>query len=78
MTLKEYLEGQIRHWAHVKTLEPYFDTDTYMSADGRVMAYTDLLSEGIIDPAKVTRVALENAASIATMFLLTECVIYSG
>jgi chaperonin GroEL len=37
--------------------------------------YTDLLSEGIIDPAKVTRVALENAASIATMFLLTECVI---
>lgn len=30
---------------------------------------------GIIDPAKVTRVALENAASIAGMFLTTECVI---
>ena len=37
--------------------------------------YEDLLENGIIDPAKVTRVALENAASIATMFLLTECVI---
>lgn len=38
---------------------------------------TDLTKQGIIDPAKVTRVALENAASIATMFLLTECVIYN-
>lgn len=37
----------------------------------------DLAKQGIIDPAKVTRVALENAASIATMFLLTECVIYN-
>ena len=37
--------------------------------------FTDLAKEGIIDPAKVTRVALENAASIATMFLLTECVL---
>ena len=32
-------------------------------------------ASGIIDPAKVTRVALENAASIAGMFLTTECVI---
>ena len=30
---------------------------------------------GVVDPAKVTRVALENAASIAGMFLTTECVI---
>lgn len=37
--------------------------------------FIDLAKQGIIDPAKVTRVALENAASIATMFLLTECVI---
>lgn len=37
--------------------------------------YEDLFSEGIVDPAKVTRVALENAASIAGMFLTTECVI---
>lgn len=39
--------------------------------------YEDLLQKGIIDPAKVTRVALENAASIATMFLLTECIVYN-
>ena len=39
--------------------------------------YEDLLQCGIIDPAKVTRVALENAASIATMFLLIECVIHN-
>jgi len=39
--------------------------------------FVDLAKEGIIDPAKVTRVALENAVSIATMFLLTECVIHN-
>ena len=38
-------------------------------------SYENLLSAGVIDPAKVTRVALENAASIAGMFLTTECVI---
>ena len=37
--------------------------------------YEDLKKAGVIDPKKVTRVALENAASIAGMFLTTECVI---
>lgn len=37
--------------------------------------YEDLAVAGVIDPAKVTRVALENAASIAGMFLTTECII---
>ena len=37
--------------------------------------YEDLFAAGVVDPAKVTRVALENAASIAGMFLTTECVI---
>jgi len=37
--------------------------------------YENLYEAGVIDPAKVTRVALENAASIAGMFLTTECVI---
>ena len=37
--------------------------------------YEDLRAAGVVDPAKVTRVALENAASIAGMFLTTECVI---
>jgi chaperonin GroEL len=34
-----------------------------------------MIAEGIIDPAKVTRSALQNAASIAALFLTTECVI---
>ena len=37
--------------------------------------FENLLESGVIDPAKVTRVALENAASIAGMFLTTECVV---
>jgi len=37
--------------------------------------YENFYATGVIDPAKVTRVALENAASIAGMFLTTECVI---
>ncbi|MFT4264761.1 MAG: chaperonin GroEL [Nocardioides sp.] len=37
--------------------------------------YVDLLAEGIIDPAKVTRSALQNAASIAALFLTTEAVV---
>ena len=37
--------------------------------------FCDLREAGVVDPAKVTRVALENAASVAGMFLTTECVI---
>jgi chaperonin GroEL len=37
--------------------------------------YEKLYESGVIDPAKVTRVALENAASVAGMFLTTEAVI---
>ena len=37
--------------------------------------YVDMFEAGIIDPTKVSRVALENAASIASMFLTTECVL---
>ena len=37
--------------------------------------YEDLRAAGVIDPAKVSRVALENAASIAGMFLTTECIV---
>ena len=43
--------------------------------NARTDRYENLLAAGVIDPAKVTRVALENAASIAGMFLTTECVI---
>ena len=37
--------------------------------------YDHLLKAGVIDPTKVARIALENAASIAGMFLTTECVV---
>jgi len=43
--------------------------------NARADKYENMKASGIIDPAKVTRVALENAASIAGMFLTTECVI---
>ena len=43
--------------------------------NARTDTYENFLAAGVIDPAKVTRVALENAASIAGMFLTTECVI---
>ena len=43
--------------------------------NARADKYENLLAAGVVDPAKVTRVALENAASIAGMFLTTECVI---
>ena len=44
----------------------------YNARDDR---YEDMFEAGIIDPTKVSRVALENAASIASMFLTTECVL---
>ena len=43
--------------------------------NARTDSYENFLKAGVIDPAKVARVALENAASIAGMFLTTECVI---
>lgn len=43
--------------------------------NARTETYEDMFQAGIIDPTKVARVALENAASIAAMFLTTECVL---
>jgi chaperonin GroEL len=53
----------------VRSLEPGFGLD---AATGE---YVDLLKAGIIDPAKVTRSALQNAASIAALFLTTEVLV---
>jgi len=41
----------------------------------QLVKYEDLVKLGVIDAAKVTRSALQNAASIAALFLTTECVI---
>ena len=38
-------------------------------------SYTDLVADGVLDPTKVTRTALQNAASVAAMLLTTECMI---
>ena len=53
----------------VRSLEPGFGLN---AATGE---YVDMFAAGIIDPAKVTRSALQNAASIAALFLTTEAVI---
>ncbi|MFD2767625.1 chaperonin GroEL [Micromonospora eburnea] len=54
---------------HVRNIEPGHGLN---AATGE---YVDLLAAGIIDPAKVTRSALQNAASIAALFLTTEAVV---
>jgi chaperonin GroEL len=46
-----------------------------MGYNARTEKFEDLVAAGIIDPTKVTRLALENAASIASLLLTTECVI---
>ncbi|MDE6115971.1 MAG: chaperonin GroEL [Duncaniella sp.] len=51
------------------------DGEADFGYNARTGEYENLLAAGVIDPAKVTRVALENAASIAGMFLTTSCVI---
>ncbi len=43
--------------------------------NARIDKYENLLTTGVIDPAKVARIALENAASIASLLLTTECVL---
>ncbi len=43
----------------------------------RTDEYVDLVEDGVIDPAKVTRVALENAVSVSGLLLTTECVVYN-
>ena len=49
------------------------DGDKNFGYNAKEGKYVDMLKEGIIDPKKVTRVALENAASVAGMILTTEC-----
>ena len=48
-----------------------------MGYNARTEQYQDLVEAGIIDPTKVTRLALQNAASIASLLLTTECVVAS-
>jgi chaperonin GroEL len=43
--------------------------------NARTDTYGNMFDMGVIDPTKVTRIAIENAASVASMVLMTECVI---
>ncbi|MCO6460197.1 MAG: chaperonin GroEL [Saprospiraceae bacterium] len=56
-------------------LQKVIDGKGSFGYNARTDKYEDLKSSGVIDPTKVTRVAIENAASIAGMILTTECVI---
>lgn len=49
--------------------------DAAYGYNARTSTYGDMIEMGVIDPTKVTRTAIENAASIAAMILMTECVI---
>ncbi|MDO4714997.1 MAG: chaperonin GroEL [Bacteroidales bacterium] len=51
------------------------EAEGFYGYNAKTETYEDLRAAGVVDPAKVTRVALENAASVAGMFLTTECVI---
>ena len=58
----------------IQTLSMNSGVFTY-GYDAKNDEYTNLIEAGVIDPAKAVRVALENAASVAGLFLTTECVI---
>jgi chaperonin GroEL len=60
----------------IEEREEYLEKgDKWVGFNPRTGQYVDMLKEGIIDPTKVTRLALENAASVAGTMLTTQCVI---
>ena len=79
--IKRAIEEPLRQIVHNAGLEGAVVVQKVKDGEGdfgynaRLDKYENLLEAGVIDPAKVARVALENAASIAGMFLTTECVI---
>jgi len=79
--IKRAIEEPLRQIAHNAGVEGAVVVNKVRESKGdfgynaRKDIYEDLKKAGVIDPKKVTRVALENAASIAGMFLTTECVL---
>jgi chaperonin GroEL len=69
LTAKNDAYDQLLDISNTKSLE------SNLGFNAKNGEFGDLLELGIIDPAKVTRIALESAVSIASMFLLTECVV---
>jgi chaperonin GroEL len=79
--VKKALEAPLRIIAENAGVEGSVVFQKVLSSKGatgynaRTDAYEDLKKAGVIDPTKVTRIAIENAASIAGMILTTECVV---
>ena len=79
--IRKALEAPLRTIAHNAGLEGSVIVQKVISGkkdfgfNARTEEYENLLSTGVIDPTKVARVAIENAASIASMLLTTECII---
>ncbi len=79
--VRKALEAPLRTIASNAGVEGSVILHNVLAKDGnygynaRTNEFEDLLEAGVIDPTKVTRIALENAASIAGMILTTECVI---
>ncbi|HKK78587.1 MAG TPA: TCP-1/cpn60 chaperonin family protein, partial [Phaeodactylibacter sp.] len=75
------LEAPLRTIAHNAgiegsvVLQKVLDGEGAFGYNARTNTYEDLIKAGVIDPAKVARVAIENAASIAGMVLMTECTV---
>jgi chaperonin GroEL len=81
LIVKRALEEPIRQIVHNCGIEGSIVVQKVKEGKGdygfnaRTEVYENLLKAGVIDPTKVTRIALENAASIAGMLLTTECVV---
>jgi chaperonin GroEL len=80
--VQKSLEAPLRQIAYNSGLEPsvviqkVIDGQADFGFNARTEAYEPLLAAGVIDPTKVTRVALENAASISSMLLTTDAVVF--
>ena len=79
--IKRALEEPARQIVANAGIEPSIVVQKIMAGKGdfgfnaRTEKYENLMESGVIDPTKVARIALENAASVAGMFLTTECVL---
>lgn len=79
--IRRAIEEPLRQICHNAGLEGAVVVNKVREGEGnfgynaKTEEFGDLRAQGVVDPTKVTRVALENAASVAGMFLTTECVI---
>ncbi len=80
--LKRVLEEPIRQivnnagWEGSVVVQKVKENDGAYGFNARAEEYEDLVKAGVIDPTKVTRTALENASSVASLLLMTEAVVY--